>query len=159
ASSGTQRAIRGGRASPDPARCLARKAGAQPETTSPGHARRGRRRRLRVSPTARAQGRAVSFLVDTNVLSELRKGKRADPRVVAWFADGPEDELFLSVIVAGELRQGIERLRRRDLDAADRLDRWLICGSSSIASSPNPIAVRRISSSRSSITPTAFARR
>jgi toxin FitB len=68
----------------------------------------------------------VSFLLDTNVLSELRKGKRADPSVAAWFAEVPGEDLFLSVLVAGELRQGIERLRRRDLDAADRLDRWVL---------------------------------
>jgi toxin FitB len=68
----------------------------------------------------------VSFLLDTNVLSELRKGKRADPGVIAWFAQIPEEELFLSVLVAGELRQGVERLRRRDLETAERLDRWLV---------------------------------
>jgi hypothetical protein len=68
----------------------------------------------------------VSFLLDTNVLSELRKGKRADPHVAAWFADVPQEDLFLSVLVAGELRQGVERLRRRDLDGAERLDRWLV---------------------------------
>ncbi|HSK01498.1 MAG TPA: type II toxin-antitoxin system VapC family toxin [Kofleriaceae bacterium] len=68
----------------------------------------------------------MSFLLDTNVLSELRKGKRANPDVVAWFAEVPEEELFLSVLIAGEIRQGIERLRRRDLDTAERLDRWLV---------------------------------
>jgi toxin FitB len=68
----------------------------------------------------------VSFLLDTNVLSELRKGKRADPHVAAWFAEVPPADLFLSVLVAGELRQGVERLRRRDLDSAERLDRWLV---------------------------------
>lgn len=68
----------------------------------------------------------MSFLLDTNVLSELRKGKRANPDVVAWFAEIPEEELFLSVLIAGEIRQGIERLRRRDLDTAERLDRWLV---------------------------------
>jgi predicted nucleic acid-binding protein len=67
----------------------------------------------------------VSFLLDTNVLSELRKGKRAHPGVTAWFAAVPEEELFLSVLVVGELRQGVERLRRRDLEGAERLDRWL----------------------------------
>ncbi len=68
----------------------------------------------------------MSFLLDTNVLSELRKGKRANPDVVAWFVEIPEEELFLSVLIAGEIRQGIERLRRRDLDTAERLDRWLV---------------------------------
>lgn len=67
----------------------------------------------------------MSFLLDTNVLSELRKGKRTDPGVTAWYAAVPEEDLFLSVLVVGELRQGVERLRRRDLEGADRLDRWL----------------------------------
>lgn len=64
------------------------------------------------------------FLLDTNVVSELRKGARADARVKAWFADVDERGLFLSVLVAGELRQGVERLRSRDAPAAARLDRW-----------------------------------
>jgi predicted nucleic acid-binding protein len=67
----------------------------------------------------------VSFLLDTNVVSEFRKGQRANPGVMNWVAGVGEDELFLSVLVAGELRQGIERLRRRDLSAAESLDRWL----------------------------------
>jgi predicted nucleic acid-binding protein len=84
----------------------------------------------------------VSFLLDTNVLSELRKGKRADPGVVAWFAEAPEEELFLSVLVAGELRQGVERLRRRDLDAAERLDRWLVALLASYADRIIPLDLR-----------------
>lgn len=68
----------------------------------------------------------MSFLLDTNVVSELRKGTRANEGVRRWFADVAEDDLFLSVLVAGELRQGVERLRRRDLDSAERLDRWLL---------------------------------
>jgi predicted nucleic acid-binding protein len=46
--------------------------------------------------------------------------------VIEWFSEVPEEELFLSVLVVGELRQGIERLRRRDLDTAERLDRWMV---------------------------------
>lgn len=41
-------------------------------------------------------------LIDTNVLSELRKGKRCDAGVRQWFEDGAEDELFISVLVLGE---------------------------------------------------------
>lgn len=84
----------------------------------------------------------MSFLLDTNVLSELRKGKRADPNVAAWFAEVPEADLFLSVLVAGELRQGVERLRRRDLDAAERLDRWLVALLDSYADRILPIDLR-----------------
>jgi predicted nucleic acid-binding protein len=67
----------------------------------------------------------VKFLVDTNVLSELRKGTRANPRVLGWFRSVDDAALHLSVLVIGELRQGVERLRRRDPPAAAKLDRWL----------------------------------
>jgi hypothetical protein len=67
----------------------------------------------------------VSFLVDTNVVSELRKGARANPRVAAWFAGLAEEEVYLSVLTVGEIRNGIERIRRRDRRAATALDRWL----------------------------------
>jgi predicted nucleic acid-binding protein len=56
----------------------------------------------------------VSFLLDTNVLSELRKGPRADPNVLRWLAAVPDDELFTSVLVVGEVRRGGELIRRRD---------------------------------------------
>ena len=67
----------------------------------------------------------MSFLVDTNVISELRKGARAHARVRDWFRSVDDDAVYLSVLVLGELRQGIERLRRRDPAAAAMLDRWL----------------------------------
>jgi predicted nucleic acid-binding protein len=67
----------------------------------------------------------VSFLVDTNVVSELRKGERANAKVRGWFRSVDGAELYLSVLVIGELRQGVERLRRRDQPAAAKLDRWL----------------------------------
>jgi toxin FitB len=67
----------------------------------------------------------LSFLLDTNVVSELRKGPRADARVRRWFAEIADDDLRLSVLVLGELRQGVERLRARDRASAERLDLWL----------------------------------
>jgi predicted nucleic acid-binding protein len=67
----------------------------------------------------------VSYLVDTNVLSELRKGPRCHGRVASWFAGVPEESLHLSVLVVGEVRRGIERIRRRDARGAEALDRWL----------------------------------
>lgn len=65
------------------------------------------------------------FLLDTNVVSELRKGARANARVRSWFAELDDSALFLSVLVAGELRQGVERVRLRDAAQAEHLDRWL----------------------------------
>jgi toxin FitB len=67
----------------------------------------------------------VKFLLDTNVVSELRKGARADRNVVAWFERLDTDELYLSVLVVGEIRRGIERIRRRDPKSAAAFDRWL----------------------------------
>jgi predicted nucleic acid-binding protein len=67
----------------------------------------------------------VSYLLDTNVLSELRRGHRADEGVARWFATVPEESIFISVLVLGELRQGVERIRRRDPASAARLERWL----------------------------------
>lgn len=67
----------------------------------------------------------MSFLVDTNVLSELRKGERGNPAVRRWLASVDDGALFLSVLVVGEIRKGVERLRRRDTAAADVLDTWL----------------------------------
>ena len=65
------------------------------------------------------------YLIDTNVISEIRKGRRTDPNVAAWFRRVRDDELFLSVLVVGEIRQGIERLRPRDPRGALALERWL----------------------------------
>lgn len=66
----------------------------------------------------------MSFLLDTNVVSEIRK-KIPDPGVAAWFASVPADQLFLSVLVVGEIRQGIERLSRRDPAQAEIFEHWL----------------------------------
>jgi toxin FitB len=67
----------------------------------------------------------LSYLVDTNVISELRKGQRCDPNVRAWFSPIPEEEIFLSVLTIGEIRKGIESIRLRDQAASRVLDRWL----------------------------------
>lgn len=67
----------------------------------------------------------MSFLLDTNVWSELRK-RRADRTVAAWFAGVADEDIFLSVLVVGEIRRGIESIRRRDPDQAATLERWLM---------------------------------
>ena len=68
---------------------------------------------------------SAGFLLDTNVVSELRKGTRADAGVRAWFDEHSTDQLWLSVLVVGELRRGVELLRRRDKRAGKRLSDWL----------------------------------
>jgi predicted nucleic acid-binding protein len=67
----------------------------------------------------------LSYLLDINVISELRKGERADSNVTDWFASLANEEIFLSVLTIGEIRRGIESVRRRDPDSAAALDRWL----------------------------------
>jgi predicted nucleic acid-binding protein len=64
----------------------------------------------------------MGYLIDTNILSELQKGERADPGVRAWCAKTQSEELYLSVLVVGEIRQGIERLQRRNPEQAQRLE-------------------------------------
>jgi predicted nucleic acid-binding protein len=65
------------------------------------------------------------YLIDTNIISEVRKGRRCDPNVAAWYRSIRDDELFLSVLVVGEIRQGIERLRPRNPRQAHALEGWL----------------------------------
>ena len=67
----------------------------------------------------------MSFLVDTNIISELRKRDRANKNVRTWFASVNDDDLYLSVLVIGEIRQGIERVRARDSRQAEALEAWL----------------------------------
>ena len=65
------------------------------------------------------------FLLDTNILSELRKGSRCDAGVREWIQNTPAEELFVSVVVLGEIRRGIERIRIRDQNQARALEKWL----------------------------------
>jgi predicted nucleic acid-binding protein len=67
----------------------------------------------------------VSYLLDTNVLSEWRK-PTPDPGVVAWLGLAPLDELFISVITIGEIRRGISKLQlRKDHRQAAAYESWL----------------------------------
>jgi len=67
----------------------------------------------------------LSFLVDTNVISEIRKGRRCDPGVASWFAEVSSEEVYLSALTIGEIRKGIENIRRRDGRTAEVLETWL----------------------------------
>jgi predicted nucleic acid-binding protein len=67
------------------------------------------------------------YLVDTDVISEARKQSKADPGVTGFFAAAAADQpVFLSVVSLGELRRGVELIRRRgDHPQAERLEAWL----------------------------------
>lgn len=67
----------------------------------------------------------MSYLIDTNIISELRKGDRCDPAIAAWWAKVDENELWTSALVLGEIRRGIELARRHDPQKAKVLESWL----------------------------------
>ena len=65
------------------------------------------------------------YLLDTNVVSELRKRDRCDENVAAWYTGLSDDDLYLSVLTLGEIRKGIELVRDRDPGQAEVLENWL----------------------------------
>lgn len=68
------------------------------------------------------------YLIDTNVISELRKQDKANVGVQQFFQDAIEQNarLYISVVTAGELRRGVELIRHRgDHSQAERLESWL----------------------------------
>ena len=66
------------------------------------------------------------YLVDTNVISEARKGKKANLGVLKFFQTTDASDLYLSVQTIGEIRRGLENIRRRgDLPQAKKLEKWL----------------------------------
>ena len=66
------------------------------------------------------------FLLDTNVVSEVRKGERSDPNVSGWYDGADESELFISSLTIGEIRKGTELARQRgDINQAETLEAWL----------------------------------
>jgi toxin FitB len=68
------------------------------------------------------------YLIDTDVISEARKGEKGNPGVRQFFRDADRDgtPLYLSAITIGELRQGVESVRHRgDEPQALLLERWL----------------------------------
>ena len=66
------------------------------------------------------------FLLDTNVVSESRRGRRCNPGVAAWFASVVVTDLFISALTIGEIRKGIMLVTSRgDYTQAANLDTWL----------------------------------
>ena len=66
------------------------------------------------------------FLIDTNVISELRKGDRAHAGVLRFIRSVDPNYLYLPVQTLGEIRKGVEIIRlRRDIEQARRLEQWL----------------------------------
>lgn len=67
----------------------------------------------------------MSYLIDTNIISEVRKGDRCDSNVAAWYETSGDSELYLSVLVLGDIRRGIELARPRNPVKAQALEVWL----------------------------------
>ena len=68
----------------------------------------------------------MNYLIDTNIISEVRKGRRCDPNVASWYEKIEDASLYLSVLVIGEIRKGIERIRPKDTVQANAIENWLV---------------------------------
>ena len=68
----------------------------------------------------------MNYLIDTNIISEVRKGRRCDPNVASWYERIEDASLYLSVLVIGEIRKGIERIRPKDKTQANAIEDWLL---------------------------------
>jgi len=69
------------------------------------------------------------FLIDTNVISEIRKKQKINKGVKLFLKSVIDDNkaLYISVITIGELRRGIEFIRHRgDIKQANQLEKWLV---------------------------------
>lgn len=67
----------------------------------------------------------MTYLLDTNIISEIRKGPDCHPSVRAWFTSISDDEIFISAIALGEIRRGIEKIRAKSRQKAESLEAWL----------------------------------
>lgn len=66
----------------------------------------------------------IRYLLDTNVVSEIRKTK-PHGAVVAWMQGLREDQIFISAVSIGEIQRGIERARKQDTAKARDIENWL----------------------------------
>ena len=67
----------------------------------------------------------MKYLIDTNIISEVRKGAKCDQHVAAWYESIADADIYLSVLVVGEIRKGIERARPNNPAQARALEKWL----------------------------------
>ncbi len=67
----------------------------------------------------------MNYLIDTNILSELRKGSRRAASVHKWCEGVDSDALFVSVLLLGEVRKGAELKKKKDAPQAKALTQWL----------------------------------
>ena len=67
----------------------------------------------------------MNYLIDTNIISEVRKGAKCNRHVAVWYESIADGDIYLSVLVVGEIRKGIERARPTDPARAGALEEWL----------------------------------
>ena len=79
----------------------------------------------------------MKYLIDTNIISELRKGAKCNANVAAWYASIAD--VYVSVLVLGEIRKGVERARMNDPARARALEQWLGATMASFAERVLPI--------------------
>jgi predicted nucleic acid-binding protein len=73
------------------------------------------------------------YLLDTNVISELRR-RRPYPAVLAWLSNVSPEQLFIAAVTFAELQAGVEITRRQDPEKATLIERWIdaVAGSYSV---------------------------
>lgn len=74
---------------------------------------------------ARRDYRDDMYLIDTNVVSELRR-PRPNRQVIKWISDVPPERLFISAVTISEIQAGIDVTREQDEQKAAQLEAWLI---------------------------------
>ena len=80
----------------------------------------------------------MKWLLDTNVLSELRR-KQCEPRVKKWIAAQESDSMVISVMSLAEIRRGVELKRNKDPLQASIIEKWLILTTKRFAGSILPV--------------------
>jgi toxin FitB len=81
----------------------------------------------------------VNYLIDTNIISEVRKGTRGDAHFIAWWDSIDDADIYLSVLVLGEIRKGVDRTRPNDPAQANALEKWLTTVTQSYADRILPV--------------------
>ncbi len=81
----------------------------------------------------------MNYLIDTNIISEVAKRDRCNRHVASWYASVDDRCIYLSVLVLGEIRKGIEHARPNDPARANALERWLTTVRKSFADRILPI--------------------
>ena len=81
----------------------------------------------------------MNYLLDTKIISEIRKGPRCNSKVAAWYDSIDDAQIYLSVLLLGEIRKGLERARLGNPAQVRALENWLAAIGRSFAERILPI--------------------